>query len=119
MSKSVRRLAGLLLVSFAAVVVRAEVREITLVNVKYEGKVVWINQPIIVKKGDHVKLTLVNNVKDDPEVHGFSIPAFNVKAEVKRGTPMTVEFDADKAGIFETNCQLHPGHVHGQILVLE
>ena len=118
MKKMFRCLAGLLLVSVAAMV-RAEVREITLVNVKYEGKVIWINQPIIVKKGDHVKLTLINNVKDDPAVHGFAIPAFNVKAEVKRGEPATVEFDADKAGLFETNCQLHPGHVHGQLLVIE
>ena len=121
MSNGKRWMLGLavLAAAFAAAPARAEDREMTLVNVKYEGKVVWINQPLIVKKGDKVKLTLVNNVKDDPAVHGFSIPAFNVKAEVERGKPATIEFVADKAGLFDTNCQLHPGHVRGQILVLE
>jgi nitrosocyanin len=104
---------------FSAVSSRADVRELSLINIKYEGKVVWVNQPIIVKKGDTVKLTLINNVKDDPAVHGFSIPAFNVKADVERGKPAVVEFTADKAGLFETNCHLHPAHLKGQLLVVE
>ena len=30
-----------------------------------------------------------------------------------------VEFVADKSGIFQISCQLHPAHVGGQLLVLE
>jgi nitrosocyanin len=94
-------------------------REITLLNIRYGGKIIWIPSPIIVKKGERVKLTLINNVSEDPNVHGYSIPQFNVSADVARGTPVVVSFTADKAGLFDTNCHLHPAHLHGQILVLE
>src|SRR5262245_24195169 len=86
----------------------AQTREISLVNIKYQGKVIWIPGTIIAKKGDVVKLTLINNVPDDPAVHGFTIPAFGVKADVEREKPVTVQFIADKAGLFETSCHLHP-----------
>ena len=107
------------LIAAAATPARADVRELTLVNVKYQGKVIWLPSPLIAKKGDTVKLTLINNVPDDPAVHGFSIPAFGVKVDVEREKPATVEFKADKAGLFETNCHLHPAHLHGQLLVVE
>lgn len=110
----------LILSGFAAAgaLLRAEDRALTLVNVKYQGNVIWLPNPLIVKKGDHVKLTLINNVPDDPAVHGFTIPAFNVKVEIPRGEPETVEFVASESGLFETSCHLHPAHVKGQILVL-
>ena len=97
----------------------ANVREITMVNIKFEGSNIWTPGPIICKKGDHVKLRLINNVKDDPAEHGFSIDEFGVKAVVKRGEPQTVEFDATKAGLFKVSCHLHLPHVGTQILVLE
>lgn len=106
------------LVLAGAVGVRAADRDITLINIKYEGKVMWLPNPLIVKKGETVKLTLINNVSDDPAVHGFSIPVFGVKTDVARGEPRTVEFKATEAGLFETNCHLHPAHVKGQILVV-
>lgn len=94
-------------------------REMTLINIKYEGKIMWLPGVLIVKKGETVKLNLINNVKDDPAVHGFSIPQFNVKADVERGKPHALEFVANAAGLFETNCHMHPAHLRGQILVLE
>ena len=95
------------------------VREITLVNIKFEGTNVWVPGPIVCKKGDHVKLRLINNVKDDPAEHGLSIEEFGVQAVVKRGEPANVEFDATKAGIFKVKCHLHLPHVGTQIVVLE
>ncbi len=94
-------------------------REITLINVKYQGKVLWLPGPIICRKGETVQLTLINNVPDDPAVHGFSIPEFGVKVDAERGKPQTVKFKADKTGLFETNCHLHPAHLPGQMLVLK
>jgi nitrosocyanin len=79
----------------------------------------WLPSPLIVKKGEKVKLTLINSVPEDPNVHGFSLPDFGVKADVLRGTPAVVEFTAVKAGLFDVNCHLHPAHLHGQLLVLE
>jgi nitrosocyanin len=118
MKRTTAFLASLVLL-LAAAPARAAVRELTLVNIKYQGKVLWLPATLIVKKGETVKLTLVNNVPDDPAVHGFSIPAFGVKADVEREKPLVVEFTADKAGLFETSCHLHPAHLHGQLLVLE
>lgn len=98
---------------------KAADREISLINIKYQGKIMWLPNPLIVQEGENVRLTLFNNVQDDPNVHGFSIPEFGVKANVEREKPLTVEFTASKAGLFETNCHLHPAHLKGQILVLE
>src|SRR2546427_11361732 len=84
---------------------------LTVVNIEYEGSKIWVPGTIVVKKGDTVKIKLINNVKSDPNQHGFAIAAFNVAAVVNRGEPQNVEFKADKAGIFPINCQLHPAHV--------
>lgn len=97
----------------------SNVREITLVNIKYEGSNIWVPGPIVCKKGDHVKLRLINNVKDEPPEHGFAIDEYGIKEVVKRGEPKTVEFDANQAGVFRCSCQLHLPHVGTQLVVLE
>jgi nitrosocyanin len=91
----------------------------TVVNIEYETTKVWVPSTLVVQKGDKVKVKLINNVPSDPNQHGFTIPAFKVEAVVTRGEPQTVEFVADKAGIFRIGCQLHPAHIGGQLVVLE
>ena len=93
-------------------------RKITLVNMEFEGTKIWVPGTIAVKKGERVQLRLINNVKSDPNQHGFSIPDFGVNVVVARGEPQDVEFVAKKAGIFPTQCQLHPAHVGGELVVL-
>jgi nitrous-oxide reductase len=73
----------------------------------------------VVNKGDTVKVKLINNVKTDPNTHGFAIAAFNIAAVVARGEPQEVKFTADKAGVFPITCQLHPAHVGGEFVVLD
>jgi nitrous-oxide reductase len=73
----------------------------------------------MVKKGDTVQLKAINNVKSEPPVHGLAIDAYGVKKEVNVGKPESVEFKADKAGIFPIYCHLHPAHVGTQLVVLE
>jgi len=94
-------------------------RELTLVNIKYEGSNIWVPGPLVVKKGDRVRIRAINNVKDDPAEHGLAIDEFGVKLVVNRGKPETVEFVADKAGIFRVWCHLHLPHVATQLIVLE
>lgn len=94
-------------------------REFTLVNIKYEGSNVWVPGPLVVKKGDRVRIRAINNVKDDPAEHGLAIDEFGIKLVVNRGKPETVEFVADKAGIFRVWCHLHLPHVATQLVVLE
>jgi nitrosocyanin len=94
-------------------------RELQAVNINYEGNNVWTPGTFIVKKGEKVRFKLFNRVKTDPNVHGFAIDEFNVKVDVYRDKPETVEFVAGKAGLFRVWCHLHPAHLPGQLLVLE
>ncbi len=94
-------------------------RELTLVNIKHEGSNIWVPGPLVVKRGDRVRLRGINNVKDDPAEHGLAIDEFGVKLVVNRGKPETVEFVADKAGIFRVWCHLHLPHVATQLIILE
>ena len=91
----------------------------TIVNIEYEGSKIWTPGTIVVKKGTKVTLKLINNVKSEPAQHGFAIPAYNIAKIVNRGEPETVEFTADKVGIFPITCHLHPAHVGGELVVLE
>jgi nitrosocyanin len=90
-------------------------RSITLVNYETDGVKQWLPGTIIVKKGDDVEITLINNVPSG--VHGFFIPDFNVRKDVKKGVKEVVKFKADKEGLFDMKCHLHPAHVGGQLLV--
>ncbi len=97
----------------------AAAADFTLVNIEFEGSKVWVPGPIVVKKGDTVKIKAINNVKSDPAEHGLAIEAFGVKQVVNRGKAETVEFKADKAGVFPTTCHLHPAHEGTQLIVEE
>lgn len=94
----------------------AEKRTITLVNYETDGVKQWLPGTIMAKKGDDVEITLINNVPSG--IHGFMIPAFNVRKEVKKGTKEVVTFKADKEGLFDMKCHLHPAHVGGQLLIM-
>ena len=115
-----RMLVTMLAVFLAAAAPAAEMaRTQTVVNVEYEGTKLWLPGTIVVKKGSKVTLKLINNVPADPKEHGFAIPAYGIAETVVRGEPKTVEFTADKPGIFPITCHLHPAHVGGQLVVLE
>jgi cytochrome c oxidase subunit 2 len=68
---------------------------------------------IHVKKGEKVKLTLINS----EGAHGFAIPEY--KLDLKQ--PGTVEFVADQAGTFAFSCSVVCGAGHskmtGQLIV--
>jgi nitrosocyanin len=93
--------------------------EVTLVNIEFEGTKIWVPGPVVVAKGDTVRITAINNVKSDPPVHGFAVEAYGIQALVNVGKPEIIEFKADKAGIFPIICHLHPPHVGTQLVVLE
>ncbi|HXH29540.1 MAG TPA: cupredoxin domain-containing protein [Bacteriovoracaceae bacterium] len=103
---------SVLFISFSALAAK---RSITMVNYETEGVKQWLPGTIIVKKGDDVEITLINTVPSG--LHGFFIPDFNVKKEVQKGKKEVVSFKADKDGLFEMKCHLHPAHVGGQLLV--
>ena len=90
---------------------------LTVVNILTPQDVkIWVPESIFAKKGDLVKLRLINKLDKE---HGYTIPAFGVETVVAAESAETVTFTADKAGIFPIACQLHPPHVAGQLVVLE
>jgi heme/copper-type cytochrome/quinol oxidase subunit 2 len=89
----------------------------TMVAEKIGNTKFWLPSTIIVDQGDKVKLKLVNDIDGEPNQHGFSIPAYNVTELVTRGTPVMVNFTADKPGVFPFICQVHPAHIGGQLVV--
>src|SRR5579863_3531027 len=66
----------------------------------------WFPSNIMVNQGDKVKLVLKNDIEGADATHGFTIPAYGITEVVTRGVPKTVNFTADKAGIFPYSCQL-------------
>jgi nitrosocyanin len=104
---------------FSGSVEAQSVREVTLVNIEFEGTKVWVPGPVVVYKGDTVKIKAMNNVKSDPPVHGLAIEAYGIQEVVNVGKPEGIEFKADKAGIFPISCHLHPAHVGTELVVLD
>ncbi len=97
----------------------AATRKFTVVNVLYEGAKMFVPSVLIAEQGEKVQIKVVNKIPGDPPNHGFSIPAFGVEEVVNSGETKTVEFMADKAGLFDVKCQLHPAHVSAQLIVHE
>jgi nitrosocyanin len=93
--------------------------EVALVNIEFEGTKIWVPGPVVVHKGDTVRIKALNTVKSEPPVHGLAIEAYGIQALVNVGKPETIEFKADKAGIFPIICHLHPAHVGTQLVVLD
>jgi len=108
-----------ILLNYSSVALAQSVQEVTLVNIEFEGTKIWVPGPVVVKKGATVKIKAINNVKSDPPVHGLAIEAYGIQAVINMGKPETIEFKADKAGIFPITCHLHPPHVGTQLVVLE
>ena len=90
-------------------------QEIQVTAKKYE----FSPNPIRVKKGEPVKLTITATDHD----HGISIDAFKIKQKLKKGEPTIVEFTPDKAGTFPIKCSVFCGLGHfgmkGTIVVEE
>ncbi len=94
------------------------VKNFTMVSVSIDDTKFWLPSMIAVEQGDRVKLTLKNMVPGAGNQHGFALPGYGISELVTAGTPKTVEFVANKPGIFNYSCQLHPGHIGGQLIVI-
>ena len=87
---------------------------ITLTNKLENGKKVWQPATATVKAGDKVEITLVNTLADP---HGFEIKEFGQKVVLGPKETKTISFDATKSGTFKFDCQLHPAHIGGELIV--
>ncbi len=84
-----------------------------------EGYDKFFPQTVTVLRSDGIKLVL-NNTDEMP--HGFAIDAYGINKVVRAGETITIEFVADKAGVFDFYCSVPcgPGHsqMTGQLIVL-
>ena len=75
----------------------------------------WLPGEVTVVEGDQVTLEILG-------VNGASHPAtiegYGLDFEVKRGQVTTVEFAADKPGIFKIACKAHQPSMTGTLIVL-
>ncbi len=107
---------GLLIAVLPAVGYAESTREFTVVNIETpQGVKIWEPPSLTVNKGDKVKVKLINKLDQE---HGYRIADYKIEKVVQGGQAETVEFTADKTGIFTIDCQLHPPHVAGQLVVL-
>ncbi len=97
---------------------RAETRSFRMFTVEANGVKFWLPSTIVVKKGDTVKIEATSKIPGANSVHGFEISDFKVK-EIVNEKGKTVEFKADKSGVFAIGCQLHPAHVGAQLVVID
>jgi nitrosocyanin len=90
---------------------------LTVVNIETpQGVKIWEPASVTARKGDVIKLKLINRHADE---HGYEIAAFAIKEVVPGNGTKDVSFKADKAGVFPIKCHLHPAHVVGQLVVLD
>jgi nitrous-oxide reductase len=57
-----------------------------------------------VKKGQKIKWTVTSLESTHDGTHGFCVPSYNLAASIEPGETVTVEFVADKAGVFPFYC---------------
>ncbi len=94
------------------------VQKFTEVSVLIGETKFWLPSTLVVNEGDKVEITLKNQVPGAANnQHGFAIPAYGIEKVVTAGKTETVEFTADKPGLFDFGCQLHAAHVGGQLIV--
>lgn len=93
-------------------------KKFTLVAEQVGDTKFWFPGTIVVEQGDKVTLNLKNEIPGTSVTHGFALPEYNISEVITRGDkPKVVHFTADKPGVYQYFCQLHPAHIGGQLVV--
>ncbi len=59
---------------------------------------------VSVRKGQKVHWTITNMERTQDATHGFCIPGYNIAASIEPGESVTLDFVADKEGVFPFYC---------------
>jgi nitrosocyanin len=105
---------GVLLGPHSAAGAAMKVKEVTFLNVELEGSKIWLPGILVLRRGDEVKVKLINKHKDP---HGFAVDELKVQAVVDGAATKDVTLRASRTGTFRLYCHLHPAHIGGQIIV--
>jgi cytochrome c oxidase subunit 2 len=83
---------------------RQEFKEFDVVMERYK----YTPSIIRVNRGDRVRI----NLRSTDVLHGFYISGYDLDAWVHRKEPKTLEFTADKVGVFTIKCSVICGPMH-------
>jgi protein-disulfide isomerase len=84
------------------------IREINVIAERFS----FTPDPIIVNLGDRVRL----NIRSLDVTHGFAVDEFGINTVIPLGQTVTIEFIADKAGVFGTRCTVPCGTGHPMMI---
>ncbi len=70
----------------------------TAIRSHYEPEIVEVN------KGDRVILNLTNLERTYDATHGFALPGYNITSSIEAGETVTLDFVADKEGVYSFYC---------------
>lgn len=59
---------------------------------------------INVQEGDHITYYITNLERTVDATHGFTVPGYNIAASIEPGETVTIEFNADKPGVYPFYC---------------
>lgn len=88
-----------------------ELREFAMTAKQWEFNLTRLE----VDLGDAVRLNITGLDDGIGDGHGFAIPDFNVNGVIREGQTVTIEFVADKKGIFTFRCSVFCGAGHGSM----
>jgi nitrosocyanin len=91
-----------------------KMKEVAFLNVELEGSKIWLPGVLVLKRGEEVKIKLINKHKDP---HGFAIDELAVQIVVEGASTKDLILKPARAGTFRLYCHLHPAHIGGQIIV--
>jgi len=88
------------------------VREIEIKAYQYY----WSPELIIVDKGEKIRLKIsTNDVPHGFEIEGYMIPDYDFNTKIEKDNPLTIEFTAEKSGVWEFLCSIYCGAGHGHM----
>jgi len=70
----------------------------TAIRSHYEPEIIEVNQ------GDKIIWHLTNLERTYDATHGFALPGYNITSSIEAGETVTLDFVADKAGVFSFYC---------------
>ncbi len=115
MTKPAAALALTLTLALSAGATAGEPRVVRISAKRFE----YTPSTVTLKKGEPVVLELVS----EDRVHGFKLPAFGIRTDVRPKDPVRIALTPDKAGTFTFACDVFCGDGHddmtGTLVVTE
>ncbi len=69
--------------------------------------------PVVVNKGDKVRLVIyADDIPHGFEIEGLHIDGYDINTVIRKGFPLTLEFEAEEEGVWDIICTISCGFGH-------